>query len=323
MPQVANFAQALLLSTTAALMTFLSFIPALIGALLLLVVGWLLSDVVARLVTTVLRRLGFDTVAQRTGATNFIALTGARDPSASRIMGELARWFIRLIFLELETSRVGSDPNEKSTASANTASSALAAAQNAYQQGLMNTTAYDPAASFYTNAVDTLQAVVTLINQIVLFLPNLAVALIVIMVGALIANFVAALVSGSAGEVGFRNPNLLAWLARAAILTLAVIIALSQIGVAAAIVDTLFIGLVGAAALAVGLAFGLGGQEVAGQIWQHWYKTGQGAARQLEKRAAAGAEPEGSAAGEADPGVAGQAQPPPTPYQARHERPAG
>ena len=164
---------------------------------------------------------------------------------------------------------------------------------------------------------------VTLINQIVLFLPNLAVALIVIMVGALIANFVAALVSGSAGEVGFRNPNLLAWLARAAILTLAVIIALSQIGVAAAIVDTLFIGLVGAAALAVGLAFGLGGQEVAGQIWQHWYKTGQGAARQLEKRAAAGAEPEGSAAGEADPGVAGQAQPPPTPYQARHERPAG
>ncbi|TMD06786.1 MAG: small-conductance mechanosensitive ion channel [Chloroflexi bacterium] len=275
MPQVANFAQALLLSTTAALMTFLSFIPALIGALLLLVVGWLLSDVVARLVTTVLRRLGFDTVAQRTGATNFIALTGARDPSASRIMGELARWFIRLIFLELAAEALH------------------------------------------------LQAVVTLINQIVLFLPNLAVALIVIMVGALIANFVAALVSGSAGEVGFRNPNLLAWLARAAILTLAVIIALSQIGVAAAIVDTLFIGLVGAAALAVGLAFGLGGQEVAGQIWQHWYKTGQGAARQLEKRAAAGAEPEGSAAGEADPSVAGQAQPPPTPYQARHERPAG
>ncbi len=275
MPQVANFAQALLLSTTAALMTFLSFIPALIGALLLLLVGWLLSDAVARLVSTVLRRLGFDTVAQRTGATNFIALTGARDPSASRIMGELARWFIRLIFIELAAEALH------------------------------------------------LQAVVTLINQIVLFLPNLAVALIVIMVGALIANFVAALVSGSAGEVGFRNPNLLAWLARAAILTLAVIIALSQIGVAAAIVDTLFIGLVGAAALAVGLAFGLGGQEVAGQMWQHWYKTGQGAARQLEKRAAAGAEPEGAGSGEAEPGAAGQTQAPPTPYQARHERPAG
>jgi len=59
------------------------------------------------------------------------------------------------------------------------------------------------------------------------------------------------------------------------VLGFAVIAAINQLGIAASIVNTLFMGLVGAIALAVGLAFGLGGRDVASQITQSWYNGGK------------------------------------------------
>ena len=101
MPLLANFGEAVLASVAAALGTLLSFIPGLIGAVLLLVIGWIVSDVVARVVTTLLRRIGFETAAERVGATHFIAMTGARSGSASAAFGEIVKWFIRLLFVEM------------------------------------------------------------------------------------------------------------------------------------------------------------------------------------------------------------------------------
>lgn len=268
MPQVNSFSEAVLVSLTG----FLLLLPALIGAIILLVVGWVLSDLVARLVATLLRRIGFETMAQRTGVTGFITMTGARDASASMIIAELVKWLIRLVFIELAAEALH------------------------------------------------LSAVTTLINSIILFIPSLIVALIVVMVGFLIATFAGNLIRGSAGEMGFRNPNLLAAAAKAAIIGFALIIALSQIGIAATLVDSLFIAFVAAIALALGLAFGLGGREVAGQIWQQWYSTGRGAATRLEKKAAESARQDVSAPAEATaPSGSHQAvPPPPAPYEERH-----
>jgi hypothetical protein len=167
-----------------------------------------------------------------------------------------------------------------------------------------------------------ISAVTTLINSIVLFIPSLIVALVVVMVGFLIASFVGNLVRGGAAEMGFRNPNLLAGAARAAIIGLAVLMALSQIGIAPTLVNALFIAFVGAIALALGLAFGLGGREVAGQLWEQWYATGRGAATRMEKKAAEDAREEAKAdAAVQQPGY--ENLPPPAPYQVRHERRAG
>jgi hypothetical protein len=276
MPHIGSFADAMLVSLTAGLMAVLAFLPALIGAIILLVVGWFLADLVARLVHTVLRRLGFETAAQRTGISNFIALTGARESSASSVLAELVKWFIRLIFIEMAAEAVH------------------------------------------------LTAVTALINQIVFFIPNLVVALLIVMVGMIVGNFVANLMRGGAGELGIQNPNLIATLARGAILVLAVIIALNQIGVAATIVNALFIAMVGAIALALGLSFGLGGREVAGQMWTNWYATGRRASKQLEQRAAemeANREQPAPAATEYEAGQQpGYAEPPPPPYPVRHEQ---
>jgi hypothetical protein len=268
MPTIHNFTEAVLVSITG----FFLLLPALLGAIILLVVGWLLSDLVARLVGTLLRRIGFETMAQRTGVTSFITMTGARDSSASTIIAELVKWLIRLIFIEMAAE------------------------------------------------VLHISAVTTLINSIVLFIPSLIVALVVVMVGFLIATFVGNLVRGGAAEMGFRNPNLLAGAARAVIIGLAVLMAMSQIGIAPTLVNALFIAFVGALALALGLAFGLGGREVAGQLWQQWYSTGRGAATRLEKKVAADSR---QAEEEAASQTSYETLPPPAPYQVRHERHTG
>ena len=61
----------------------------------------------------------------------------------------------------------------------------------------------------------------------------------------------------------------------------AIIVAVNQLGIAATLVNTLFMAIVGAAALAVGLAFGLGGRDVAAQIWQRAYDRSDQAAAKL------------------------------------------
>ena len=237
LPHVGSWLEAVMLSLTAALVTFLSFLPAIIGAIIILIVGWIIAGILGRVVTAVLEKVGFERAAARTGVSDFIHRAGVQDARASRVIGELVKWFVRLLFLE-------------------------AAAEAVH-----------------------LTAVTQIINHIVLFIPNLIVALIVLMIGALIARFVSDLVRGSAAEMGFGSPNLLASIARVAIMAFAVIIAVNQIGIAATLINTLFAGLVLALALAVGLAFGLGGRETAAQMWQRWYERGKELGPHLERAA--------------------------------------
>ena len=97
-------------------------------------------------------------------------------------------------------------------------------------------------------------------------------ALVVLLVGALLAQFAASLVRGASGTARVGDPGLLAGLARAAVLTFAVLIALDQLNIGEAIVTTLFTAAVGMLALAGALAFGLGGREVAARVLEDWYR---------------------------------------------------
>ncbi|MCL4487846.1 MAG: small-conductance mechanosensitive ion channel [Chloroflexi bacterium] len=134
-----------------------------------------------------------------------------------------------------------------------------------------------------------LTAVSQILNQILAWLPNLVVALVVLVIGGLIANFLSDLIRGSTAVSGLGNPSFLALIARYAVLAFAIIVALNQIGIAATLVDTLFVAAVGAIALALGLAFGLGGRETAAQMWREWYQRSQQVAPQLQQAAAAAA----------------------------------
>jgi hypothetical protein len=114
-----------------------------------------------------------------------------------------------------------------------------------------------------------------------MWLPNLVVALVVLVIAGLAANALAGLVRGTAAESGLGNPDLLASIARIAVWAFAIVVAVNQIGIATALVNTLFMATVGAVALALGLSFGLGGRETAAQIVRGWYDRSQQAGPQL------------------------------------------
>jgi hypothetical protein len=85
--------------------------------------------------------------------------------------------------------------------------------------------------------------------------------------------------------MGMGNPGLLAGIAQYAIIGFAVVAAVDQLGIAETVVNTLFTLTIGALALAFGLAFGLGGQQVAAQMTQSWYTRGKEATQKVAEYA--------------------------------------
>lgn len=111
-----------------------------------------------------------------------------------------------------------------------------------------------------------LPAVSVVLQQLLLWLPNLIVALVVLVIGGLAANALSQLVRGTTAEAGFNNPEMLAAVTKVAVWSFAIVVAVNQLGVATTLINTLLVGVVGALALASGLAFGLGGRDRAAQI---------------------------------------------------------
>lgn len=130
-----------------------------------------------------------------------------------------------------------------------------------------------------------LPAVSDVLRQMLLWLPNLAVGIVVLVVGGLLANAAADLARGATRSAGFRHPDLLGNMVRGAVWVFAVIIAVNQIGIAETLVNTLFMGAVALAVLAFGLAFGLGGREVAAKLLQRWYEEGKDSTPKLARAA--------------------------------------
>lgn len=130
-----------------------------------------------------------------------------------------------------------------------------------------------------------LPAVSAVLQQFLLWIPNLFVAVVILVIAGLAANALGDLVRGSTAQAGLSNPDLLATIVRVAVWSFGIVIAVNQIGIAQTLVNTLFMGFMGALALAAGLAFGLGGRDTAAQIVQSWYRQGREAKPKLQRAA--------------------------------------
>jgi hypothetical protein len=142
-------------------------------------------------------------------------------------------------------------------------------------------------------AFDTLglPAVSGVLQQLLLWLPNLVVGLVALVIGGLAANALSRLVRGSAAGAGLTNPDVLAAATRVAVWAFAVVVAVSQLGIATTLINTLVVGVVGAVALATGLAFGLGGRERAARILDRIGDRGAHPGPRLERAPAVSARP--------------------------------
>lgn len=195
----------------------LQFLPELLLAIIVLIIGWLIGGALKHVVERVFKTLkvnealdaaGVDKLAQRAGY----------PLKAGQFVGALVKWFVIIVF--------------------------------------------------FIAALDILNMdqVTVFFRDVVLgYLPKVIVAVLILLVAMVVANVASASVVAGARAAGFSSADMLGSIARYSIIVFAVLAALSQLEIAPELVQTLFMGIVFAASLAFGLAFGLGGKEQAGK----------------------------------------------------------
>ncbi|HET9040928.1 MAG TPA: hypothetical protein VFN40_12190 [Gemmatimonadales bacterium] len=239
---VRTMGEAIRASFAGAVNTFLSTLPRLLGCVLVLLVGWILSTLLAKGVAALLHAVKFNDLARRSGFADFVRNMGVRQDASWFIAG-VAKWFVRLITLVVAFDLLG------------------------------------------------LPAVSGVLQQLLLWLPNLVVALVVLVVGGLAAKALARLARGATAGAGFSNPDALAMVTRVAVWAFTIVVAVNQVGIATELINTLLVGVVGALALAAGLAFGLGGRDRAAEILDRMGRRRDHVGPRLDRSAGSVGEP--------------------------------
>ena len=119
---------------------------------------------------------------------------------------------------------------------------------------------------FLVAALDVLK--LTQVNQflqnvVLSYLPQVIVAIFILLVAVVIAEAMQKVVVGSARAANIKSANFLGAATKWAIWIFAILTTMIQLGIAVSFIQTLFTGVIIAFSLAIGLSFGLGGQEAA------------------------------------------------------------
>jgi len=192
-----------------------AFLPELLGALIIVIVGWIVGALVGRLVSHIIKAIKLDSLLENAGFSNVVKRAGFNLDSG-RFLGGLVEWFVIVAFL---------------------------------------VAAFD--------VLGLTQVNVFLQSVVLLYLPQVIVAVLILLVSVVIADALSKFVTGSARAAGIRSANFIGAITKWSIWIFALLAALVQLGIAVGFIQTLFTGVVVALSLAFGLSFGLGGQEAA------------------------------------------------------------
>jgi hypothetical protein len=195
-------------------MTLVAFLPNVIIAVIVFVLGWAFGSVLGRAVAHLialtridraLHKAGFDKISERAGVN--ITLSG--------FVGSLVKWLVVVAFTIASAEILG------------------------------------------------LSQVTQMLRDILMYIPQVIIAAIILVIAALLGDFVARLVEHSTRGIGMKG-HFAAQVSKWAIIIVGgVFPALTQLRIAQGLVEVLFTGVVFALSLALGLSFGLGGKEAA------------------------------------------------------------
>jgi hypothetical protein len=111
--------------------------------------------------------------------------------------------------------------------------------------------------------IELTQVTTWLRTDVLVFLPQVITAVFVLLISVVIAEVVQKLVVSSSKAIGIASAQGLGQAARWAILVFAFMVALDKIQILGSFIQPLFIGIIAAISLALGLSFGLGGRDAA------------------------------------------------------------
>jgi hypothetical protein len=116
-----------------------------------------------------------------------------------------------------------------------------------------------------------LTAVSTLLEHVLLYIPNVISAVIILIFGVLLAGLAETLVKGALKALDLHSARMLGTLTSYLVMVVSIMAAISELGIAQQFITTLFMGVIAAVALATGLAFGLGSKDTVAKIMDEWY----------------------------------------------------
>lgn len=199
---------------------FIKFIPQLIGALIVFIIGWFISIWIGKFIAEILKRIRFDRIFEKSKWDEALAKADFK-MKMSDFIGSIVKWILVIVFLLAAVEILG------------------------------------------------LSQFAGFLKAIVIWLPNLVVAVAIFIVAIIVADFSEKLVKAVVGGMKVSYSKFVGSLVKWAIWIFAILAILSQIGVANEIVQILVGGFVALIVISSGIAFGLGGRDVAKNILEN------------------------------------------------------
>jgi hypothetical protein len=199
------------------------YLPRLLAAVLLLVLGWAVARLLRRAVIRFLKMLRLDEFAERAGVEDFLIQGGVRY-TAVTIVANLIYWIVLFAVMLAALNSLG------------------------------------------------LQAAAQLLNDVVLYIPNVIVAVLVLLFGSLLGRFVRTALFAYLNNLGVQGADLISQVAQVALMIFVFSVALEQLSIGGQILISAFQIAFGALCLALALAFGFGGRRWAAHVLDRMWK---------------------------------------------------
>ena len=198
---------------------FLGFIPQVVGALVVFIIGWFIAEAVGKVVADILKRAQFNQLFAGTGWKDALVKAEIK-VNPAEFIGGLFKWALLIVFLLAAVEILG----------------------------------LSQFAAFLTNVLG--------------YLPNVLVASLIFVVAVIISELLEKILRVTVEGSGMGYGHFVGVIVKWSIWTFAIIAILLHLGVTPFLLQTLFTGVVAFLVVAGGLAFGLGGKEVAGEFLQ-------------------------------------------------------
>lgn len=216
---VQNLSESFIASMESLWSKLLGFIPSLLGAILILIIGLIIASILGKLTKKLIKFARIDSLVEKTGLKEEMERLGIKLTFAG-VMAWLVKWFFIIVT--------------------------------------------------FIAVVDILniRQLTTFLEKLVLYIPNIIVAVIIITLGFIIGKILKTGAKNSLMRMSIKEKlaYFLGSLAKWAVLVFSFMAALVQLGIATSLIQILFTGLILMLAVAGGLAFGLGGRDHAKKV---------------------------------------------------------